>query len=298
MRIIIIFSLLLATQITSPLFSSTEEHKEKPYLWVYWENLKGKTMPGYIALCRKTLLKQCHDSFNIVELNEKNIYNYLPNLKKMENNLIINQLCIAQKVDFYRVCLLHEYGGMYIDADMIIMKDLKEITDKLNDYDYVGFGEYEMGKAKSGNSYGAPQNWAMASRPKGIFITALLEKIMERLLNRFHYEFIGKELMRPVITELIKNGYQYYHYPSAIDGTRDVNDTFVSPIKIFSYQVFQYSTVNPPLFIFLTNNELKKYGNNYIKLPESTLLNSGINFALLVKKSLGLHIPKNYPPTP
>ncbi len=286
MRIIIIFSLLLATQITSPLFSSTEEHKEKPYLWVYWENLKGKTMPGYIALCRKTLLKQCHDSFNIVELDEKKIHEYIPNLRKLKRKLRLNKLHIAQKVDFYRTTLLYLHGGMYIDADMIIMRDLKEVTDKLNQYDYIGFGQYKHAQEIVYDSYGAPQNWAMSSRPKGIFITALLQKMTELLLNRFHYEFIGKKLMQPVLTNLIKHGYQYYHYPSTVDGTRDVNGQFVTP-KIFSTQEINYHSTEQPLFIFISNNGLNKANSKYLKFSEEELLSSDINFSFLVRKSLG-----------
>ena len=36
--------------------------------------------------------------------------------------------------------LLYKYGGLYVDADTIVLRDPIEIIHKLQKYDFVGFG--------------------------------------------------------------------------------------------------------------------------------------------------------------
>ncbi len=274
---------------------------KKPYLWVYWENLNGAKTPAHISLCRKTLIKHCHSSFNIVELDEKKIHQYIPNLKKIEEILGIGNLIIQQKVDFYRILLLYEYGGFYLDADMIVMKDLKDITDKLKQYDYVGFG-----------ITGLLRNWAMASRPKGIFITAVLERLIQLLSShlaesqvltdelkigeisnlhvpvtkavRLSYGSLGVGLLNTVAEKLVSEGYSYYVYPHSAAGTHDAYGHRVTTQQMFSNRRISYRGNRNLLFIFYVNHILDK---KYLKYTEEELLSQDINFSTFVKKSLG-----------
>lgn len=279
--------------------------KTKPYLWVYWENIGNDTMPAYISLCRKTVRKHCQNSFNLIELNEKNIYNYIPELKEVESKIYFNRLPIAQKVDYYRLLLLHKYGGIYIDADTIVMRDLKEIADKLYDYDYVGFGEYFLDRGKY-NSYGAPQNWVMASRKNGIFITQLLKDMTaifmstkELTLPQINKEFkaddediflwhtLGKCFLRSTLEPLLKTGYHYYHYTSDIDGTRDASGRFITTQNIFSNETVTYKNIDELLFIAMSNWHISRMPNHKV-MTEQEFLDQDTNFAALIKHSLGL----------
>ncbi len=273
-------------------------------------------MPAYISLCRKTLLKNCSNSFNIVELDEKNIYIYLPELKQIEIPLNLNQLKIAQKVDYYRILLLYKYGGLYIDSDMIIINDLKKITEKLRMYDYIGFGEYFYPKhnlATQGFTYGAPQNWAMASRKKGILVTHLLKRATEillatkgrspqqleyfiRLLSPLenHLELpwhsLGKYLIRSTLKTILEKGYHYYHYGNDIDGTRDIFGKLIDTKIIFSNKEIKFKDKNKLLFVFISNLTINTKQNKLqyvLEMTEEQLLNANTNFALLIKQSLG-----------
>lgn len=290
--------------------------QQKPYLWVYWENINGATkMPAHISLCRKTLIKHCRSSFNLIELNEKNIYQYLPDLKRIEKALGLDRLKIAQKVDFYRIFLLYRHGGMYIDSDMIVMKNLKEVTDRLKDYDYVGFGEYYC-KIGAYNSYGAPQNWAMASRRHGTFITKALKagvrmllamKKMNRkqidlfikqlvqqeeLLTRsslLQWHSLGKFLLAHTLKPMINNdGYDYFHYPSDVDGTRDIRGNFIKTSDIFAKPRITFRNIERILFIFISNAHINAKMRDKLVLTEKQLLDENTNFAFYVRKSLGM----------
>ena len=105
-------------------------------IWMYWENLPGKKKSPYLDLCYKTIKKNCSENFKIHLLNEKNVYYYIPDLRKN----IDHQMNIQQKVDYIRYILLYKYGGIWIDADTIVIKDLTPIINKLKKYDFVGFG--------------------------------------------------------------------------------------------------------------------------------------------------------------
>ncbi len=302
-KYLLLFFLATTTQANTTL-------ETKPCLWVYWQNINGATtMPAHIALCRKTLHKHCDKSFNIMELDEKTIYNYLPELKKLELEFNLDRLQIAQKVDFYRAFLLQKHGGLYLDSDMIVMKDLKEVTDKLIDYDYVGFGQYNQNRITY-NSYGAPQNWAMASRKEGILVTSLLENMLQTLRSTNNlddkeyklklseigaptqeknalYHAMGKCLLQATLKPLLEKGYSYYHYSTDIDGTRDIYGKYVTMADLFSAKRINYKDPKNFLVVTLYNYYISRTPTRK-NMSEQELLNENTNFARFMKQSLEL----------
>lgn len=278
----------------------------RPFLWVYWENVYNAKMPAHISLCRKTIIKHCAPSFKIVELDEKNIYTFLPELKELERELNFSRLKTAQKVDFYRIMLLYKYGGIYLDSDIIVMKDLKEVADKLTRYDFVGFGEYNI-NIPMHNSYGAPQNWVMASRKNGILITELLKKVTNLLMRKkkltdkqfelllrtrfkqrrnFNWHDLGKDLIHTTLKPLLGKGYRYYHYPSDVDGTRDKYGRFITTQRKFESQPIPFKDIDQLLFVFISNQYIRTRMPQRYNMTEAELLAEPTNFARLVKKSL------------
>jgi hypothetical protein len=266
-------------------FNQLQQHKVKPYLWVYWENKKDKVMPDYIKLCRQSILKHCSKSFNVVELDEKNIYHYLPELKEKEKDYKLDKLIIAHKVDYYRILLLNKYGGLYVDADIIMLRDPIEIIDKLNDYDFVGFG---CTGNKCTYGYGEPSNWVLASRPKGRLIDRVLHNIENKLKavkDNIGYHDLGKLVIWEELKYLKETeDYKYYHYPSRFDGARDKNGEWVTDERLFSNEQIEYDTPNEMLFVVLYNSEMQD-------IPKTTideLLHDNTNFAKIIKKSLNI----------
>lgn len=277
--------------------------QQKPYLWVYWENLNDAKMPAYIALCRKTFLKHCKDSFNVVELDEKKIHEYLPDLKEKEERFDLKKrFLIQQRVDYYRVLLLEKYGGIYLDADTIIMKDLKEITDKLAEHDFVGFMAINYV-----DYYGKPENGVMASRPHGILMSKVKENIEKQLATppdqiKIDYFDFGRNTLHKELSALLASGYKYFHYGSEIDGTKtkDGKNVYMTdkwPIdndrdnRIFSEQPISYADMSKFFFIVLGNAQIGTGGLQEVfkNHTEEGLLNSKTNFSLLIKRSLGIN---------
>ncbi len=271
---------------TKDYYLSIKNNNIKPYLWLYWDNLDNKEDPPIIDLCFQTVLKHCSESFEIKRLNKDTIKLYLPDLEEIEKYL--SNLKIAHKVDIYRIMLLKKYGGMYLDSDIIVMKNPIELLDKLEFYDFIGFGCTGQ-ICKYG--YGSPSNWLLISRPE----TELMGNILNTQLNKLieinkdnkiiSYHELGKLIIWKELENLInKKNYIYYHYPNTIDGTRDKYGKWVFNDRIFSDKKIEYNNaVNDLFFMVLYNSELEDEIKNMSKYE---LLNTNTNFRHFINLSL------------
>ena len=244
----------------------------KPYIWVFWDGFE----PDYIKLCYETLINKCSNNFNIVKLNNNTIHKYLPELK----NYNFNNLIIQHKVDIYRIMLLYKYGGIYIDADIIVLKDLSDIINKLKKYDFVGFGC--TGKICT-NYYGYPSNWLLASKPKTILMKNILTKQLDIINNKLEYHDIGKKIIWEELQKLMSNGYQYYHYNPKYDGSRDINGYWINSDIIFSDIKIEYENIDNMLVYVFYNSDTS---NKLKKLSKEELLNKNWNYTKFIKKGL------------
>lgn len=258
-----------------------EDKFKKPFLWIYWENKLGKKTPPYIKLCIDTVFKHCSQSFDIILLDEKNIYNYLPEL--YTTDIDFSNLLLAQKVDYYRILLLHKYGGLYIDADTLVLKNPSVIIEKLDKYDFVGFGCTGI---NCNYGYGKPSNGIMASRPNGKLISRIKFNLESKLRNnnkKWDYFELGKFIIWEELNYLINNnGYEYYHFSNDFDGTRDINGNWIETSYLFSDKVINYKDPDNMLFIILYNSQM----DDLRELNEETLLNSNLNISNFFRKSL------------
>lgn len=232
-------------------------------IWVYWENINRDSYPTFIKLCLETMGKHLKPKYNFILLNAQSIHTYLPDLREDFDNLKV-----AQKVDYYRIELLYRYGGIWIDADIIVLKDFDIIFEKLDSgYDYVGFGctGYEC-------SYGyfRPSNWVMASRPGSILMKKCLEKLNKKLDMRnktqeqtdLTYHDYGKIIIWESLDELKPLGYNYYHFGSEYDGTRDKNKNWIHVNNFFNSKQTEFLDESKLLFIVLYNSEISN-SNDY-----------------------------------
>jgi phosphorylcholine metabolism protein LicD len=258
-------------------FDVVYNNTNKPYLWQYWEG----DMPDYISLCMETVDKHCSNDFNIIRLNKQNIYKYLPQIKEYEDK--INKLIIPHQVDIYRIMLLYKYGGIYMDADVIVLRNPIEIMNHLKEFDFVGFGctgeicQY---------GYGNPSNWLLISRQN----TQLMANILKTLLNKlntqdkFDYHDLGKMVIWKELDNLIKTQkYKYFHYPNKIDGSRDKDGKWVTSDRIFSNEKINYEDESNMLFLIIYNSEIH---NDIKKISKDEILNKDWNYSKFIKKSL------------
>ena len=262
----------------------------KPIIWLYWENKPGKTMPTYLDLCIDTIKYHCNKYFQVILLNEKTVFDYLPCLRKD-----LNKLLIAQKTDYIRIKLLYEYGGIWLDTDTIVMRDLSPVIKKLEKYDFVGFG---CTGTYCTNGYPHPSNQFLASRKK----TTLFKNILNNLdnkLNQIHshhsirYFDLGKVTIWEEMKKLqSKQNYTYYHFDSAYDGSRMKNKRWVKPEYYFNKNI-ELLDENKLLVIFLSNHDIMGKKNEhlykpFLKLNKMELVNQPYWISKMFRRSLGI----------
>jgi len=272
----------------------TNEHmtsEVKPYLWVYWEIKAGhKGIHPFINLCLKIIKQKCSQTYNVVMLNEKNVYDYLPDHRDLSH------LTIALKSDYIRAALLQKYGGVWVDADTIVLTDLHEIIDKLNEgHDYVGFGS--TAAICTDNGYPRPSTWVMASQKEGKLMTELkneLDKMLDVPKDKQNFEYfdLSKLVLWKKIEKLQKEqNYKYYHFSVHVDGTRDENGVWVSPNLIFKDKI-KYAHPDKLMLIMLACSSIycgkdPKY-NWFCKLSEDEIINGDMFISSLFRKALGM----------
>jgi mannosyltransferase OCH1-like enzyme len=105
-------------------------------IFLYWDNKPKTKTPEYINLCRKTIFKNCGNNIQVLLINKNNLCDYLENIP--ENLFKLKE--IAHIADYVRVALLVKYGGIWLDSDCILLKDMNPIFNLLKKYEYVGYG--------------------------------------------------------------------------------------------------------------------------------------------------------------
>jgi len=188
-------------------------------IWMYWETPHGKKKPGYIDLCINYVKYNCGNCFNVIVLDNISIYDYIPEIKNMN----LSKLNIPQKVDYYRYNLLEKYGGIWIDADILVIKCICPFYKKIYSNDYVGFGcGHDLNTcSKTLYGYSRPLNWFMISKKNTPFIKCIKNKAEEKINNlnnydkKISYHGIGKDILHECYKEMNKDSeWSYAHIPS------------------------------------------------------------------------------------
>ena len=99
-------------------------------IWLYWEG----PMPPLISLCCRTV--SAHNE-NVTLLDRASF----DKLFIHDRDIDIDGLAINHKSDFIRAYLLKHYGGLYVDADCVVMRGLAELFDKAMQFGFVGYRE-------------------------------------------------------------------------------------------------------------------------------------------------------------
>lgn len=138
-------------------------------IWMYWEG----PMPPYISLCYQTVV--AHNDA-VVMLDRAAFDRFFTT----DRDIAIDALALNHKSDFIRAYLLKHYGGLYIDADCVVMRSLSHLWDDVERYGFVGYRE--------------PQGYMscnfMASLADGAVITDHYRSICATLRSRRRLEWL------------------------------------------------------------------------------------------------------------
>lgn len=153
---------------------------DKIPVFTYWDNVGDNVKPPYICMCDETRERYLSDDFVLTPLNKNTIKELLPDIRrdiydiqvtgKNKDNSEVNRLAV--RLGILRVALLKKYGGVWLDSDVIIMKNFfKPIRKSLRRHDFIGCWD---GSGHICNSF-------MISKPNSKLITDYWNVINDRL---------------------------------------------------------------------------------------------------------------------
>jgi hypothetical protein len=263
----------------------TDNNIPKKIIWMYWETLPGKKKPGYIDLCINSVRHNCGKCFKIIVLNEKTINNYLPNI-----TLKLSNLNLPQKVDYYRYSLLEKYGGVWLDADILVLKCICSYYKKLDKYNYVGFGcGHDLNICKE-TSYGhsRPLNWFMISKPNTKFIKCVKKSAEKEIQNnnKISYHGIGKVILGKCYDKLKKeDNWDYYHVSSKCQEYDTKGNKLNNIMNKFNYEDCNEERIFFPLY-----NTAPGYPDWFKDLSEEELKKSDLYIRPLIDKAFSKNL--------
>jgi hypothetical protein len=159
----------------------------KKQLFTYWEG----HCPPLIKYCLQTIREKA--DVPVVVLDKANVGEYLGNSLNKNYSKISN---IAQKVDCIRIGVLYNHGGMWCDADTIILKSMAKLFEA--EKDFIGI-HWKCNKNVLNGYF-----W---SKAKGNYISACLEDVNRNLEKGLTYYkdpsgiFFGEALFKRISFE-------------------------------------------------------------------------------------------------
>jgi hypothetical protein len=159
-------------------------------IWQYWETLGAK--PGYIDGLHE--IARRNSGVKIVLVTPDSLRSYLPDLEDGVSR-IAN---LAHKADMIRSRLVRRYGGMWLDSDAVVLRDLNFLFDHLEDREFVGFN--------NGCRLERRRPWVRVncflSRPDGAIINGWVDRQSRKLhQTTFRWSEVGAELLNAACLE-------------------------------------------------------------------------------------------------
>ena len=253
-------------------------------IWFYWS--KGFNDCPRIVKTSLTSLKKYSENFEINYLCEKTVWNFISNkINKKTWKLMSEQ----HRSDYIRISLLEKYGGLWIDATVIIMSSLESILkDKLNsgffclnwdkkDSLLINNKKHNVGKNR------VIASWLFYADKDNEIIKNLRKEIVDFWNSENSSSFIKNTILRKIFRRIYKNIFEVH------DPLRSRHNT-----KIFIRRLLgnSYLVINDCFADLIYKN--KKCKEMWDSTPKVSALNSHQMIQFLTSKYI-IEPEKFYP---
>jgi hypothetical protein len=137
-------------------------------IWAYWS---GSDMPLFVQKCLQNWYRM-NPGYAIHILDAQTLTRFIDKKNIPEG---LEQITEQKKSDWLRLQLLHQYGGIWIDASTVLTQSLDWVLREQEKYhcDFLGF---YLDKFTSNPQCPVVESWFMAAPPQNRFIGALLNE--------------------------------------------------------------------------------------------------------------------------
>lgn len=186
-------------------------------------------------------------NYTLVYLNEETVKDWI------ELHPTFDSLSLAHKADYVRVNIIYKYGGIWLDADTIVMNNLNELFNIIENSNAFYMKE-------DNTTY---VNGVFGSIKEHHIIKEIKEKIDEKINDVSiisSWSFIGSQVFNPI---LIK--YNNFHTLNGLDTIYPVNYDIAKKVLLESpyNDYIKYVKDFQPLFV-LVNSVYKNFTNKNI----------------------------------
>jgi len=246
----------------------------KPKIWLYWDNIPPAVEPpAYIKLCLETIERHCQEDFNIHMVTTDNVKQFLPNIS--ETFFQIAQ--INNKSNYLRYMLLREYGGIWLDSDLILFRSLKPTLDLLKD------GIDLIATASPTLKYGEPECGFLLSTQRGGVISKAVNLIEHALSlhepgHIFRWGGLGPSIVRQAVS-----GLSYHH----------LDNKLIQPIA--SWEAFRFDgkeqidrvCIENPFGVMLFHQMFKQGNSQSLRMNRGQLLEAPTLLGQMFRRAMG-----------
>ncbi len=272
----------------------------KPNLWIWspteynstvWQSFYSRSnaeyVPDYIKMCIETIKKHSSKHFNIHVLSPSNIHQYVPKtlLKDLKGK---NPKFMY---DMFVVHILNKYGGVWMPASTILLKDIRPL------YSHI----LTNGLLFGGFSCDSDEYFCLNSDnpDRSIFMAPANSPIIQEWhnsllsLNNYQNDYsFNKRGENALKTVLQKFPSKIHLFDASMNGTRDCKLKLIGPDSLLSSNI---GSVPNPKNLYLFNFDRNLIKNNFRhnwfeKASYKDIVKSTLWFTLLYRASMGLEI--------
>jgi len=234
-------------------------------IWQYWEGPRT----AFINMCLETVRKN-NEEFDLRVLDDKSVFDYLPNLRNDLDSLPR----IANKVDYIRFNLLHEYGGIWLDADVVLFRDLSSPWKTMADSNQSFAATSHFGP-------GRPSIWLLMSEANSK-ITKDYLKAANDLLDNFDKSKIAWSQLGAHLLWNFTNDKNYHHF--------SVEDFCPVPYTEYLYyfqniDVDKFISDDSYTFVFF-NEMLSRHQRDFLAKDRDEILSQDYLISKIIRKAI------------
>lgn len=154
----------------------------KPVIWQYW-NSGIQNAPDIVKSCLKSVEKYVPKNYELIRLDDTTLKDYIDIPLELQNK----KVSPAHFADVVRLILLHQYGGIWMDATIYLTG---QISKTILEAQFFVFKYPEK-------IWAMMSNWFIVAKPENTLIALLLSAILNYWKNNaiaqdyflFHYLF-------------------------------------------------------------------------------------------------------------
>lgn len=241
-------------------------------VWMCWTG--HNPIPPHLRLCMRTVER--NSGLPVVLVTPENVLQYVP-----DPHPAYSYLHLQHRADYLRCCLLHRYGGVYLDMDTICLRNLAELYDLLDTYDAVGYDGSEWGELIGISDMGP---FRPGTKLTELWYNVLHGKMAQQMADMEKAQtdtFYWQEILRDIFVPV-----SMMQRERVSQGMRALN-----PEKedLWSMQTVQERLGNlDDAHVLILNNS--KYGQELSPLTEEQILGGPAVLSQLLRSALGLKL--------